>query len=108
MGLLTIITTKGELRFIRMVAAVGELRTEEAAFTNLAGERDKSSPDLPVDLAPGHASCFQADEEFLEIEAAICHMLCDDGAVEVDEDLGFLANHPISLLVGIELGAVDT
>ena len=81
-----------EHRVLRVVRALLQVGAAEPVAADLAVEEDGVRVDAPEHFAPRHAVLLRKrQQELVELERAVSHVLCDHAAVEVDEDVRVLA-----------------
>lgn len=91
-----------------MVTAMEEFTAYKLRFANSTVESYKASPDLPIDVFPLDLFLvIHVLDETIQIKKAICYVLSYNLPMEVDEDFGVCAHHPLILLTSVQLATVN-
>ncbi len=91
-----------------MEAAVIDLRSHKPLIALGTLEVIQPCVDLHEYLPPRHLLLLsQEHDELIHIPRPVTHMLGYHAPVEVYEDLGFVAYHPLPLRGGVEIVAID-
>ena len=91
-----------------MVSAVEELAAYRLGLAHGALQRNQSRPDLPVDILPLNLLLVvHVLNETIQVKETISDMLRYNLTMEINEDLGVGAHHPLILFGRIKLPAVD-
>jgi len=97
-----------KLRRHRVETAMVNFSCYKSISTVNTGETRQPGEELEEDLFPGEVLLLsQVHNEFVDVPRSVGYMLGYDRAMEVYEDLGFGAHHPVALLEGEEGVAVD-
>lgn len=93
---------------VQMLPALSQFTAHESALAHLALKADQSGPDLPVDVLPlDLLHVVHELDESVQVKEPVRHVLRYYLPVEVDENFGVRTHHPLVLIVGEKLSAVD-
>ena len=97
-----------KLGLLRVVPAVTQLVSSEVRFASGAFESDEASPYFPVDVFPLDLFLVVHElNEAIQVEEPVRHVLSNNLAMEVNEDLGVGTHHPVVLFAGVESAAIN-
>lgn len=103
-----LVATIQKLGLLQMVTTQLQLIASELGLTNSAFKSDQARPDFPVDVLPlDLLLVVHKLDEAIQVKEPVWHVLSYHLTVEVNEDLGVRAHHPLVLLTCIEPPAVN-
>jgi hypothetical protein len=89
-------------------AAMAILRSDKIPVTDLTMKSLNPTPYLPINIFPRDVLFPHKLDESIHVPITISHMLRNDRTMEIDKDLGFGTDHPVSLLTCEKLATVKT
>ena len=90
-----------------MHGAVVDLGSNKLLVTMGAPKLLQSGKHLPEYLHPGYLFLSKIQHELVDVPMLVALMLGNHPSIEVDEEVGFGALHPLSLIAGVQGTAVD-